>query len=231
MASIKNNLTTIFVTRKPNNLISTLAEDTAKSYRPYDPGQYLYKLVLEFPNKTKHSEKFIELTYTTLIAWNMNQRAAKLSEFEIYKSSLQTNYSKIELLEKYRIEKVSDTDLLKLKEKIKYLFDNLELVSNGKPRLVTFSKALHYFLPNLLMPVDRRYTLQFFYKNTNTPTDSEKQFEMYWSIFLQFRELASAYDFNKHVAESWNRNIPKFIDNIIIGHIRKKDKNKLNSKK
>jgi hypothetical protein len=226
MASIKNNLTTTFVKGKPTNLIQTLAEDTAKSYRPYEPGQYLYKLVIDFPDRTKHLDKFIELTYTTLIAWNMNQRAAKLSEYETYKLSLQTHKKRIKSLETYRIEKLSDTDVVNLKERIKYLFDNLELVGKGKPKLVTFSKAVHYFLPNLLMPVDRRYTLQFFYNNTSTPAETDKQFEMYWDIFKQFRELATTYNFNKHVTDNWNRNVPKLIDNIIIGHIRKQDKNK-----
>ena len=225
MASIKN-LTATFVTNKQSNLIQTLAEETANNYRPYDPGQYLYKLVIDFKDRTIHLDKFIELTYTTLIAWNMNQRGAKLSKYELYKQSLQTHKESIESLKTYRIETLSDTDVLNLKERIKYLFDNLELVGEGKPKLVTFSKTMHYFLPNLLMPVDRRYTLKFFYNNTSTPAETDKQFDMYWNIFKQFRELATTYDFNKHVTDSWNRNVPKLIDNIIIGHIRKQDENK-----
>jgi hypothetical protein len=225
MASIKN-LTATFVTDKQSYLIQTLAEETANSYRPYDPGQYLYKLVIDFKDRTIHLDKFIELTYTTLIAWNMNQRGAKLIKYDIYKQSLQTHNETIESLKAFRIETLSDTDVLNLKEKIKYLFDNLELVEEGKPKLVTFSKTLHYFLPNLLMPVDRRYTLKFFYNKTDTPKDRSTHFEIYWDIFKQFRELATTYDFNKHVADSWNRNVPKLIDNIIIGHIRKQEENK-----
>lgn len=226
MASIKN-LTATFLTDKQSNLIQTLAEETANSYRPYDPGQYLYKLVIDFKDRTIHLDKFIELTYTTLIAWNMNQRGAKLSKYDLYNQSLQTHQERIESLKAYRIETLSDTDVLNLKEHIKYLYDNLELVEEGKPKLVTFSKALHYFLPNLLMPVDRRYTLKFFYNKTSTPLDKSTHFEIYWDIFQQFRELATAYDFNKHVTDNWNRNIPKVIDNIIIGHIRKQEENKL----
>jgi hypothetical protein len=150
----------------------------------------------------------------------MNQRGARLSTFVIFKQSLLTHREKIESLKEYRIEKLTDTSALDLKEKIKYLYDNLQLVDIGKPKLVTFSKALHYFLPNLLMPIDRSYTIKFFYRNTHIPKDDDKQFEMYWNIFQQFRKLAIAYDFDNHIENNWNKNIPKIIDNIIIGYIK-----------
>lgn len=218
MPLIKNHLTTNFLADKKNNLISTLIEYTTRNYRPYDPGQYLYKLVIDFSNGTKFSDEFIELAYTTLIAWNMNQRGAKLSEFKTFKKSLLEHKKQIESLRQYRIEKLTNTN--GLTEKIKYLFDNLQLVYTGKPKLVTFSKTLHYFLPNLLMPIDRSYTIKFFYGNTYIPKGDNQQFKMYSDIFQQFRQLATTYNFDNYIDDNWNRNIPKIIDNIIIAHIQ-----------
>lgn len=226
MAEIKNHLTTTF--RADN--IPSLIEYIATKYRPYDPAKYLYRLVTEFSNGTKFSDKFIELTYTTLIAWNMNQRGAKLSEFTTFKKSLLLYRQTIQSLDNFRIEKFADTN--HLLEIIKFLYENLQLVADGKPKLGTFSKTLHYFLPNLLMPIDRRYTLTFFYKNTNIPKKESIKFQIYCEIFDQFRQLATTYNFDNHIDRHWNKNIPKIIDNIIIGHCKQLEISKhINPKK
>jgi hypothetical protein len=215
MGTIKQNLISTFTSEN----ISNLVEYTATKYRPYDPGQYLYKLAMEFPNERKFTEKFIELTYTTLIAWNMNQRGAKLSEYEIFKNSLIEHKERIRSLERFRIEK--NLDGRELTNEIEFLFKNLKLVSIDKPKLVTFSKTLHFFLPNLLMPIDRSYTLHFFYNSTNVPKDDVKQIIIYNDILNQFRQLSEVYNFKIHLDRNWNRNIPKIIDNIIIAYIQK----------
>lgn len=212
MGKIKNQLTTFF---KTDN-IPSLIDYTTKNYRPYDPGQYLYRLVAGYPNRKKFSDEFIELTYTTLISWNMNQRGAKLSDFATYRKSLIEHKQTIELFMKDRIEKFTDIDLLM--EKINFLFEHLQLVADGKPKLVTFSKTLHYFLPNLLIPIDRTYTLKLFYNNNKVPKLESEQLLIYREIFEQFSQLAKIYDFKKYIDKKWNKNIPKIIDNIIIAH-------------
>jgi len=217
MPLIKNHLAATFNAKN----IPALVEYTKDNYRPFDPGQYLYKLVTEFSNETKFSDKFIELTYTTLIAWNMNQRGAKLNDFNIFKKSLLDNKSIIQSLEKYRIEDPLNIDTLT--HSMKSLFMNLQLVAINKPKLVTFSKTLHYFLPDLLMPIDRSYTIMFFYCSTNFQKKDDIQFEIYMDIFREFRQLATKYDFNIHKDNGWNRNIPKIIDNIIIAYIQEKN--------
>jgi hypothetical protein len=214
MPTLKNHLVTTFNDKN----IPRLVEYTTANYRPFDPGQYLYKLITEISNKAKFSDKFIELTYTTLIAWNMNQRGAKLSDFDIFRESLLENKSMILSLKKYKIESSLNIDLLT--HTIKSLFQNLNLVAIDKPKLVSISKTLHFFLPDLFMPIDRSYTIKFFYRNTNIHKDYDKQFEIYMEIFKEFNQLSINYDFNKHKDKGWNRNIPKIIDNIIIAYIK-----------
>ncbi len=218
MARIKNDLTTSIKT----DTIPKLLQYTKEEYRPYDPGQYLYNLVTEFPNEMKFTNKFIELVYTTLIAWNMNQRSAKLSNFDLFKESLIKHEQTIKSLEQYRIENLDYVD--NLKETIVSLFKNLKLVAKNKPKLVTFSKTLHFFLPNLLMPVDRSYTLLFFYNNTNFNKTDDEQIQIYCDIFEQFRQFAKVWNYANYVDEKWNKNIPKMIDNIIIAYIKQREK-------
>ena len=220
MPKIKNRLAETFLTPGNKKRIPVLLEGI-KNYRPYDPGQYLYNIALGFSPKEKFTPKFIEVVYTTLIAWNMHQRGARLSEFNAFSNCLIQNETAIRSLEGYRMEKVKDaSDVIC---ELRNLFDNLELVADDRPRLVTFSKTMHFFLPNLLMPLDRRYTLKYFYNNHTIPTGpkgNDKQFIMYGDVFQQFIELSQAYDFEKHKEGRWNRNVPKIIDNLLISYIK-----------
>jgi hypothetical protein len=208
---IKNQLIKVLFKDESTDLIQDLIIYTNENYRPYDPGQYLYNLITNVPFEEKFTDSFIELVYTTLIAWNMNQRGAKLSEFEVFKKSILENQKNISLLRDYRIERLSQKDLIK--ERLESLFNNLQLVDKNKPKLVTFSKTMHFLLPHLLMPIDHSYTLQFFYRNTNFEKDEENQIKIYFEILDQFIQLAVKYDFTKYIDHRWNRNIPKIIDN------------------
>ncbi|MDR0704972.1 MAG: hypothetical protein LBF88_08290, partial [Planctomycetaceae bacterium] len=136
----------------------------------------------------------------------------------------------IQGLTKLRIEKLKETDN-QLKEKIDFLFNNLQLVAENKPPLVTFSKTMHFFLPNLFMPIDRKFTLPFFYRKApfnpknHVPfsKDHQSQIQIFCDIFEQFRQFAnkhrSSLETQINPNSRWNRNIPKIIDNIIIAYV------------
>ena len=202
--------------------IKGLLDYTNEKYRPYDPGLYLYILMSEYSFEEKFTDKFIELVYTTLTAWNMNQRGAKLCDFKVFKDSLIDNQSIIESLKGYKIEELDSIDILK--KPIESLFKNLRLVPESQKRkLVTFSKTLHFFLPNLLMPIDHTYTLRFF--NQYLSEKENQQIEVYLYVFEQFRLFAKDHKDDasfKVRSERWNKNFPKMIDNIIIAYISKK---------
>jgi hypothetical protein len=163
----------------------------------------------------------------------MDSRGAKLSDFKTFKNSLQKNNENIQGLAKLRIEKLKETNN-QLKEKIDFLFNNLRLVAEDKPPLVTFSKTMHFFLPNLFMPIDRKFTLPFFYRTppfdpqNHVPFSKnyQSQIQIFCDIFEQFRQFANRYrsfletQIDPH--SRWNRNIPKIIDNLIISYVTNK---------
>jgi len=218
MKKIIKSLTTIINAED----IQDLLDDTNQNYRPHDPGGYLYNLMLKYSFEDKFSDEFVELVYTTLIAWNMNQRAAKLSDFDLFKESLFENKDTIHQMEKYRIEELES--IVPIEKPIRLLFEKLNLVAVRKPKLVTFSKTLHFFLPDLLMPIDRTYTLLFFYNHYNI-ADNDEQIQKYLYVLEQFRQFAKKHRDDKAFKECDKRlikNIPKMIDNIIIGYIKKK---------
>lgn len=222
MSKFKKGLIKSFSNRNDlNKLIEKRVKYTTEKYRPFDPALYLYNQLLNFGADKKFTDEFIELVYTTLIAWNMNQRGARLSKFEKFKKSILANKDKIDSLTKYRLESLDDKDLIEIFATIRKLFKDLQLVQNGKPKLVTFSKTLHYFTPDLTMPVDRAYTLRFYYGNTYVPKSEDKQFDIYWAIFKDTEDFTKYYDFRKLTDRKWNLSIPKIIDNFIIASAKK----------
>lgn len=212
---------------------------TKEYYRPFDPGNYLYNLLLEKRDKIDmFSDEYLELVYTTLIAWNMNGRGAKLNDFELFKKSIRECRSNIENLKKYKLETLNDEDKKEVLSKVNILFKDLDLVGDSwtgnkiKSKIVTFSKTLHFLLPELIVPIDRKYTLNFFYGNFDVPTDTdklkndEKQIELFDELYDKFCEIISVYNLKEYKDNKWNLNIPKIVDNAIIGYGKRGDDKK-----
>ena len=226
MPTIKNPLISTFLTDKK---IVALSNDTEDTYRK-DAAE-LYREVLQ-NRKDILSDDFLQRVYETLEAFNMNAKGAKLVKQSSFIMSLQKQGDTIQSLAKYRLERLKNTDD-DLKNTIGTLFDKLKLVDTESP-LVTFAKTMHFLLPDLFMPIDRKYTLQFFYRNppykdknyglhylTNT---REKQKERFFEVFEQFRQFAREHcEVLKRLVDKksrWSWNIPKVIDNIIIAYVK-----------
>lgn len=207
---------------KNPDLITRALEKTSKEYRPLDPGWYLYRQVCqEMDLSRRFNDEFIELVYVTLAAWNMNSRGAKLANWDEFRSSVLAFRESFQRLESFELNKVGEDVLANLLDKyVRVMFVQMELVYPGKPRLVTYSKAFHFFLPKLFVPIDRKYTLTYFYGNDMVPDSLERQFKRFSELHQEFRRFASSVPLEHVLDDSWNGNIPKVIDNIIIGHQR-----------
>lgn len=209
------------------DILKKSLEKTEKEYRALDPGWYLYNLLLDKRKLVDiFSDEYLELIYTTLISWNMNGRGAKLAEIQDFKDSIRSNKPLIISLKGYRLEKLDKDGLTKIVNVLKELFKKLKVVQTNS-KLVTFSKTLHFLLPELIAPIDRKYTLEFFYRNTMLTTDKdsakndEKQFEVFEEIFEKYWELVTDCDLLSYLDDkSWNRTIPKIADNAVIGFVK-----------
>ena len=199
------------------DLAERALKETDENYRPLEPGSYLYRKILKYPLEEKFSDEFIELLYVTLAAWNMNSRGAKLQDYEKFKESIYKTKNLFIELNRYSLIDINDQ---KVRDVLNKLFFESDLVAEGKPPLVTFSKTLHFMLPNLIGPIDRKYTLQFFYQNTNVPKSLERQFERFMEIEEKYNAIAQKIQFDKYRNSNWNSSIPKMVDNTIIGHMK-----------
>ena len=93
---------------------------------------------------------------------------------------------------------------------LKNAYLKLELMETTS-RLVSNSKCLHFLFPSLCMPMDRKNTLQYLYKNTN---DSINKYQD--AIRFQFEIMRQPVNFENYLDDRWNQSIPKLIDNAII---------------
>jgi hypothetical protein len=190
-------------------------QKTENEYRPGDKGRILYKGVVHYSGD-KYSEEFIKKVYQILVAWNMNAKAAKLNDLHPFIKTIQNNTALFKILEKEKIDKLSDTVVMTT---LRSLFCNLELVKT-KSRLVTFAKTMHFFFPDLIVPIDRKYTLSFFTINHHNIDTLEKQWDVFERLERLFSDFSKTISLNTHIDEDkdWNLNVPKIIDNLIIGH-------------
>ena len=208
---------------KSKELFEKALRTTKEEYRPLDPGQYLYNLLLEKRIVLDiFSDEYLELVYTTLISWNMNARGAKLSEIGKFKETIRKNREIITKLESYKLALIRDKDKEEVISMLRYLFFNLNLTER-KSKLVTFSKTLHFLVPELVVPIDRKYTLDFFYSNRQMPLSKnqleadKKQFQIFEELFDKFIELSKKYELSSYLDKVWHIVPTKVIDNAIIG--------------
>jgi hypothetical protein len=216
MPKLKNTLLSTI----PAKSIARLAERGEELLtRKYDKTSALYDSILRFPGKDFRSNDFLQRVYDMLVAFKMNVRRAELRKPCCFIKSIKKHADTIQSLAKVKLERVKESDS-GLVDTVDFLFDNLELVQTKSP-LVTFSKAMHFLLPDLFMPIDRRYTLRFFYAH---PPANQKA--CFLQVFEQYRQFAQEHHalLKAQVDKSsrWNRNIPKVIDNIIIAYVSNK---------
>jgi hypothetical protein len=187
-----------------------------KEYRHSDDGRILYKGVVTY-SKDRFSTDFIRQVYLILKKWNMDQKAAKLSNSDRFINSIKKNAETIKPLTKYKLSGLDDYAI----ELLTDLFKKLILVQTNS-LLVTFTKTMHFFLPNLIVPIDRKYTCTFFKIYGQGIKEKEDQLNTFISLEKAFSRFSKEYNLAKFVdtSQDWNINIPKVIDNMIIGHIK-----------
>lgn len=195
--------------------------ETEKTFKPLSPSLYFYDCVLAYDFSDKFSEDFFRISYLALQSWGMDSRGAKLAAFTEYKESLSDNKEKILKLKDFCLNDLNDECFSALKD----LFSNLK-ISATNAKIVSFSKLMHFYLPNLIVPVDRKYSFSFFYPHERGiaayyPSSLNAQFDVFKKMQEQYRDF-SKMNFSalkKFISDTgWNRNVPKIIDNLIIGY-------------
>ena len=133
---------------------------------------------------------FFEYLYATLTAWGLHRMGpggAKLADFDVFIKSIRDQKIQIGNLEGRALFKLSEEDLNNITDILWQILNNIR-ASASATKLVANSKALHHILPNLVPPIDREYTLRFFYDNK---TISGKDEQLFREIYPQFYTIGS----------------------------------------
>jgi hypothetical protein len=192
-----------------------------KYYRVKEAAKYHYFRLMQFRKEVSDifSSEYLKEVYLTLIAWGMNSRGAKLADENTFISTIQSYSDSIEKLRYLRIESLSNSELENSLSIIGKLFRCMELVAEGKPPLVTFSKTMHFLIPDLFTPIDRTYTMCFFFGST-TLNNKMYRVDTFKSLFREFYEYSHKnYGLRVYIGDGWNGSIPKIMDNILIGYL------------
>ena len=194
-----------------------------KKYRQNDSLRFYRDLIDSHRNANNindllASDDFLKKVYATLEEWNMNQRGARLVSLAVLSDSIRSFRELLAKLYMFRIEELSEVQIQEVLNHLKGLFCGLEIMAT-KRRIVGVSKAIHFLLPALTMPIDGAYTLPAFY-GYNRYADSEvKEFKIYSDIFIKSYRIAKRLNLTNSdvTGQAWCCSIPKLIDNAIFG--------------
>ena len=199
-----------------------------KNFRSVTPSLYLYQKIFEKQKSANfHIEKiisnqdFLELMYVTLVAWNMNMRAAKMVSLDSFSESIQGFGKNISQLGDIELQLLSGNELERVLQQLKPIFMGLK-VMKSESNIVGVSKTLHFLLPRLVPPMDRRYTMNFFYGHNNYKS-GDKEFTSFSILLREFHKVSRKLNLKTKDINNvlWNTTVPKLIDNAIIGYISK----------
>lgn len=201
--------------QKINRIINRIRGGIDEINRRYrtGPDLYFYRRLLGLRGQALslssflHSDYNIEVLYATLVAWDMNSRAAKMLYFDEFKQNIFSSINRLEELDTLFQGQLVTYDAIPI---LRAVYSDLK-VMKGHAKLVSNSKVLHFLFPANLMPMDGTNTLQFFYGNTGESMN--KYMEV---VKLTFEIMERAGNWQNYLDDKWNTTVPKMIDNAIL---------------
>jgi hypothetical protein len=112
------------------------------------------------------NDAFAECVYATLTSWGMHRMgenvATKLAEFSNFRDTLDSLLREADPLRSISLLTLNERDGHDVAKRLGPLLERRGLGTSAST-LVLNAKSLHFLLPDLVPPIDRRYTLKFFF--------------------------------------------------------------------
>lgn len=170
-------------------------------------------------------EAFIRSLYRTLKAWGIGARASRLVSETEFAARLREKKFELALLDGTTIDDPR-VDPTQMGQRLWQIIESLGIVQNNS-KIVPGSKALHHILPELVVPIDRAWTQEFF--GWHNPEFQYCQASCFAIAFSAFVEIARKVNPQQYVGSGWNSSRTKVIDNAIVGMLS--EEKALNSKR
>ena len=205
--------------------LHALVEEFGKANRFSGPSLYFHRRTIDTrrdlgsSGAAIESEPFVELLYATLTAWGMHRMGpgnTKLREFGDICETLRANRERIASLEHLSLSRLPQGQFGVVADQVWQLIDSLS-ISIADAKIVANTKTLHHLLPELVPPIDRTYTFNFFYgRNMLSITERDAFHEM----FTRFHRIATenVSILGDLAGSGWNTSETKILDNAVVGY-------------
>jgi len=167
-------------------------------------------------------ELFLKSLYATLLAWGIGSRESKIRPYDAFARDLGRFQREIASLDAVSIDD-PQLDVSRISDELWALLDGLMIVEN-KAKVVSGTKALHHILPNLVVPMDRKYTQVFF--GWQNPKFQYGQRECFVEAFEAFVQVARIVKLGRYVGKAWRSSRTKILDNGVVAVVRSTVANK-----
>lgn len=163
-------------------------------------------------------DEFIKTLYETLKLWNMDQQGAVLETYQTIKQSILDCQEYLVELYGAQLNEITPKWLESAKDCLYLLFRDLKIMKS-KRRIVGVSKTMHFLLPDLIMPVDGKYTMNALFGYNKLSKTATAEFNDMFYILNRFHNIACKFELSLSNCchGEWNTSVPKLIDNAIIG--------------
>jgi hypothetical protein len=165
-------------------------------------------------NAALDDDEFLDSLYATLNAWGIGKRASVLVDREHFATSLREHRVEITSFDAVSIDDLN-LDLEDTAERLSSLIEHLGVVDN-RSTIVAGTKTLHHLLPDLVPPMDRRWTGLFFQWRPNDPQNAHDQ--IFKEAFTAMALVARGVDLNAYLDAEWFTSKSKCLDNALIGY-------------
>lgn len=144
-------------------------------------------------------------------------KGAKMPSYPIFKDSVLRNEKCIRKLKEYKIENISANELEEILPCLTCLCFNIQ-ATTCTSKIVSSSKALAHILPDLVCPIDNRYTLAFFMDEVKGKTEQEKfqyVIKQMWKFYQKIDKSCIT------LGDIFAHSFPKVFDNLIIAYMQR----------
>lgn len=162
---------------------------------------------------------FAEMTYAMLTSWGMHRmgsNGAKMTDYASFRASMERVAGLVAGLGNVTPERVTERDWSTVHE----VFSELR-VMRSSINLIANSKVMAHWLPSLIAPIDREYTLAFLGLRNNLNSANEwKRFRWVHEEF--YYPVVAAEAFQRRLPnwlspDGWHTSPLKIVDNLVIG--------------
>ena len=159
--------------------------------------------------------RFVESLRRTLLKWGIGVRASKLVPASEFTQALTVVAPTLERFEGLKIDEPPLPATLA--DQLWEIIESLGVVEN-KSKLVAGTKTLHHLLPDLVVPMDNRWTGQFFQLHPPEWTDPINQRRTFRRVYHQFVAIAHHVHPDLYITgQGWRTSRTKIVDNALIG--------------